>query len=66
MKRVSCAMDRRAVLERMMQDQRETEGTETELEKIRAERKKLEDDLRRIRKMLEEEKKKKKKKGTDH
>lgn len=60
------AMDRRAVLERMMQDQRETEGTETELEKIRAERKKLEDDLRRIRKMLEEEKKKKKKKGTDH
>ncbi len=55
------AMDRRAVLERMMQDQKETEGTETELEKIRSERKKLEDDLRRIRKMLEEEKKKKKK-----
>ena len=54
--------NRKDVLERMMEGQKQTEDAESELARIRAERKKVEDELRRLRKLLEEEKKKKKKK----
>lgn len=57
------AADRKEVLERMLRGQQETEDAESELAKIRAERKKVEDELQRLRKLLEEEKKKKKEKG---
>ena len=59
------AEDRKAALERMLEGQKETEDAESELAKIRAERKKVEEELRRLRKLLEEERKKKKKKKGD-
>lgn len=56
------ALDRRAVLERMMREQQDTKDAESELARIRAERKKVEEELMRLRKLLEAEKKKKKEK----
>ena len=55
------AADRREILERMMKGQKDTEDAESELSRIRAERRRVEEELKRLRKLLEEEKKKKKK-----
>ena len=52
------AADRRAILERMMKGQKDTEDADSELTKIRAERQRVEEELKRLRKLLEEEKKK--------
>ena len=54
--------NRKEVLERMLEGQKQTEDAESELARIRAERKRVEEELRRLRQLLEEEKKKKKKK----
>lgn len=51
--------DRRAILERLMNEQKETEDAESELSKIRSERKRVEEELERLRQLMEEEKKKK-------
>ncbi len=53
------AKDRREALEELMSGQKKTEDAESELAKIRAERQRIEDEMRRLRKLLEEEKKKK-------
>ena len=53
------ATDRRLLLEKMMKDQKGTEDTESELSRIRSERQRVEEELQRLRKLLEEEKKKK-------
>lgn len=50
------AGERRSILERMMKEQKDTEGAESELTRIRTERKKLEEELERMRKLLEAEK----------
>ena len=50
--------DRRAILEKMMQDQKDTEDAEEELSRIKSERQRVEEELERLRKLLEEEKKK--------
>ncbi|MFH1942062.1 MAG: hypothetical protein ABIL68_08135, partial [bacterium] len=54
------ATDRREILEKMLREQKDTESAESELARIRAARQKLEEDLQRIKRLLEEEKKKKK------
>jgi len=53
--------DRRAILEKLMNEQKETEDAESELSKIRSERKRVEEELERLRQLMEEEKKKKEK-----
>lgn len=55
------AEDRKEILERIIKGQKDTQDADSELLKIRAERKKVEEELKRLRKLLEEEKKKKKK-----
>jgi len=55
------AKDRKAILEKMMDQQSSTENAEQELSRIQAERKKVEDELERLRKLLEAEKQKEKK-----
>jgi len=54
------AEDRRKILEKMLKEQKDTNSAESELQKIRASRKKLEEELERIRKLLEQEGSKKK------
>ena len=53
------ADDRKEVLERMMQGEQKTENAGDELTRIRAERERIEEELKRLRKLLEAEKKKK-------
>ncbi len=53
------ASEQTEALERLMKDQKDTEDAESELLKLRSERKRVEEELARIRKLLEEEKKKK-------
>ncbi len=53
------ARDRRAILEKMMEERKDTEDAESELSKIKAERQKVEEELERLRKLLEAEKDKK-------
>ena len=53
------AADRRAILERMMEEQEDTEDAESELSRIRRERQRVEEELQRLRKLLEAEKEKK-------
>ena len=55
------ARDRRAILEKMMEERKDTEDAESELSKIKAERQKVEEELERLRKLLETEKDKDKK-----
>ena len=55
------ASDRKELLQRMMENQQDTENAEDEIMRIRNERAKVENELKRLRKLLEEEKKKKKK-----
>ncbi len=55
------AEERKEVLERMIKGQEQTEDAEGELERIRAERRRIEEELMRLRKLLEAEKKKKEK-----
>jgi hypothetical protein len=50
------ARDRRAILERMMEERQDTEDAESELSRIKAERQKVEEELERLRKLLEAEK----------
>jgi hypothetical protein len=52
------AKDRKAILEKMMDQETNTESAEQELSRIQAERKKVEEELERLRKLLEAEKKK--------
>ena len=52
--------ERREILQRMIKEQEETKDTDSELARIRAERERIEEELKRLRKLLEEEKKKKK------
>ncbi len=52
------AAERRQSLERMMDENQETQGAEEELNRIQSERRKVEDELERLRKLLEAEKKK--------
>lgn len=51
------ARDRQNLLKKMIEEQKDTEDAEAELSRIRAERKKVEEELERLRKMLEDEKK---------
>ena len=50
--------DRRAILERMMNEQQDTQDAEAELERIKNERQRVEQELERLRRLLEAEKKK--------
>ncbi len=50
------SLQRKQVLERMIDEQDDTESAEGELERIKSERQKLESELERIRKLIEEEK----------
>jgi hypothetical protein len=52
------AKDRKAILEKMMDQETNTETAEQELSRIQAERKKVEEELERLRKLLEAEKQK--------
>jgi hypothetical protein len=52
------AKDRQTILEKMINDQTNMESAEQELTRIQAERKKVEEELERLRKLLEEEKQK--------
>jgi len=52
--------DRRVILERLMEEQKNTESAEDELTRIRSERQRVEEELKRLRLLLEEEEKKKK------
>ena len=56
------AADRQEILDRLMKGQKDTKGAEDELSKIRAERERLEEEMKRLRQMLDAETKKKKKK----
>lgn len=51
------ARDRQNLLKKMIEEQKDTEDAEAELSRIRAERKKVEEELEWLRKMLEDEKK---------
>lgn len=61
--------DRREILDRLMKEQEETQDADSELARLRAERQRIEEDLRRLRQLLEAEKakkeEKKKKKGEE-
>lgn len=57
--------ERRRLLQKMIKEQEETQDTDSELSRIRAERERIEEELKRLRKLLEEEKKKKKKGGQE-
>jgi hypothetical protein len=50
--------DRRAILEKMMNEQQDTQNAEEELERIKNERQRVEQELERLRRLLEAEKKK--------
>ncbi len=50
--------DRRSILEKMMQNQGDTEDAEDELNRIKNERQRVEQELERLRRLLEDEKKK--------
>ena len=50
--------DRRAILEKMMNEQQDTQDAEAELERIKNERQRVEQELERLRRLLEAEKKK--------
>jgi len=50
--------DRRSILERIIEDQKDTEDAEEELSRIKNERQRVEQELERLRKMLEEERQK--------
>ncbi|MBN1780652.1 hypothetical protein JW948_05960 [bacterium] len=50
--------DRRNILERMIDEQKDTEDAEEELSRIKSERQRVEQELERLRKLLEQEKKK--------
>ncbi len=54
------AKDRKAILEKMMDQETNTETAEQELTRIQAERKKVEEELERLRKLLDAEKQKEK------
>lgn len=49
------SLQRKEVLQRMMDDQEDTESAEGELKRIKSERQKLEAELERLRKLIEEE-----------
>ena len=53
------ATDRREMLRRILQGEKGTEEAQDELSRIRTERQKVEDELRRLRQLLEKEKEKK-------
>jgi hypothetical protein len=52
------SLEREALMNQMLQEQKDTENAEGELSRIRSERAKLEAELERLRKLLESEKKK--------
>jgi hypothetical protein len=52
------AKDRQVILEKMIEDQTDMQSAEQELTRIQAERKKVEEELERLRKLLESEKQK--------
>jgi hypothetical protein len=52
------AKDRQAILEKMIEDQTDMQSAEQELTRIQAERRKVEEELERLRKLLESEKQK--------
>jgi hypothetical protein len=54
------AMERQSSFENLVKEKQDTEEAETELSRIRSRREQLEEELRRLSKLLEEEKKKKK------
>jgi hypothetical protein len=58
------AKDRQAILEKMIEDQTDMQSAEQELTRIQAERKKVEEELERLRKLLESEKQKETKPNT--
>ena len=58
------AKDRQAILEKMIEDQTDMQSAEQELTRIQAERKKVEEELERLRKLLESEKQKETKPDT--